>query len=185
MVDLRRAFAIHGWMTKNELYWLATQAGNKTTIAEIGCWHGRTTRALADNSSAVIFAIDTWEGSAENEHREILRSKPNGWLLDQFTENLRDHAGHIFPITRRSFEAAYHFRKLGIKFDMIFIDAAHDSFSFSLDLYAWYPLLSRGGLFCGHDYSPEYPGIVDLVKQKFGSGFKVVERIWFVGAEVQ
>ena len=76
-------------MSPLELEWLAQQAQHGIVV-EIGSWMGRTTRAMADSKiDGVIYAVDTWEGSEENQ--EFLIDKPKDYLFQQFCDNLSDH----------------------------------------------------------------------------------------------
>src|ERR1700675_3912056 len=88
-MNLERALKTDGWMSEPELCWLSEQAQHGDVV-EIGSWMGRTTRALADNKlDGQIYAIDTWEGSEENQ--EFLKDKPKDYLFHQFCDNLSDH----------------------------------------------------------------------------------------------
>jgi predicted O-methyltransferase YrrM len=156
-----KALDIFGWMTAEELEWLAAKAAYHQRIVEIGCWAGRSTRALADSTSGEIYAIDTWNGDGapgvqQAIHRELLHGKPEDWLLGQFNTNTADLKNiHIMQMT--SLEAAVKLRDQ--KFDMIFIDASHDYENIKADILAWRSLLSEGGLLCGHDYVQSWPDV--------------------------
>jgi hypothetical protein len=47
--------------------------------------------------------------------------------------------------------------------DVVFIDAGHEYTDVYADITAWYPKLKTAGLIAGHDYEPEWPGVVRAV----------------------
>lgn len=150
--NIRNAQKIYGWMSDVELAFLGTRAQTHKLIVEIGSFHGRSTRALADNTAGMIYAVDTWQGSPEHQGMpETARAE------DAFRENLRDHiaTGRVVPIKTNSLSAACILASKGIRPDMIFIDAAHDYESVRADIAVWAPLLADGGLLCGHDFGDQ------------------------------
>ena len=154
-LKLDRAREIQGWMTDAELEWLAGQATRHYRIAEVGSWKGRSTVALAENTSGMVLAVDTWLGSEEHTPEEI---GPEGWLFRQFSENVKGLP--ILPVVGESVRVAEHFQRVGFRvFDMVFIDGAHDFDSVKADIEAWRPLLQPGGILCGHDFK-SWPGAV-------------------------
>ncbi len=174
-VDISKALKIEGWMHADELLWLAQQAETRNLIVEIGSWMGRSTRALADNCPGKVLAVDTWQGSDEDQHRALLEGKPKDWLMLQFMNNL---AGvNVYAYRLASLAAAETFKDE--LFDMIFIDAGHTYDDVKADILAWGNLLAPGGLLCGHDYHFEAPGVVEAVNELL-DGFKVCNSIWYV-----
>lgn len=183
-VNIEKALLIPGWMSQKELSWLAAQAATHESIAEIGCWMGRSTVALAENTPGTVNAIDTWAGSPE--HQAALEGKPPDWLYEQFRANVKD-LWNVFPKRRSSVDAA---QEIWLKFrkpifDMIFIDGAHDYESVKADILAWRILLLPGGLLCGHDYAfPDVTRAVDeLIPHRFTTrgwdkDFWYVHRDW-------
>jgi hypothetical protein len=97
-IDTTRAQAIKGWMRTNELDWLATRAADARMIVEVGCWQGRSTRALADHSAGIVYAIDPWAGDYFNEDNSLHKIRTN--VYDLFAANLADHiaSGKVVPI---------------------------------------------------------------------------------------
>lgn len=164
-MNLEKALKTEGWMSEPELQWLAEQANLYDLIAEVGCWMGRTTRVMADNTAGSIVAVDTWEGSEENQ--DELRGKPSNYLFQKFTDNLADHIinGKVVPLRIASLAAAGQFALSKTRFGMVFIDAAHDYQNVKNDILAWRPLVAPGGLLCGHDYDWGYPGVVHAVRE--------------------
>jgi SAM-dependent methyltransferase len=145
-----------GFMSDPELEWLATQAAGHSRIAEIGCWTGRSTLALAMNTRGTVWAIDTWLG-APGDLDDILARNGFEWAFNEFRHNLR-HCPNVYVKKKRSLDAARDFQPQSL--DLVFIDAAHDYNSVANDIKAWEPLLIRGGLLCGHDYcDSRWPGV--------------------------
>jgi len=154
MLDISKALEIEGWMTEDELLWLAEQAGERSTIAEVGSYRGRSTRALAEHTPGTIIAIDTWEGSND------FTPEQKAGLLEDFKKNMSG-LDNVTPLKMASLEAAAALRDR--QFDMIFIDAEHDYDNVKADIQAWLPRLKRGGLLCGHDFIDCYPGVLKAV----------------------
>lgn len=118
-------------------------------IAEIGCWHGRTTTALVLGSqySAKLFCVDTFLGSEEHQ------AELNGRNFRQDFENTLAKFSltqNVVVVEKASSEAAASVENES--FDMVWIDAAHDYDNVCLDIRSWTPKLKTGGLICGHDY---------------------------------
>jgi predicted O-methyltransferase YrrM len=175
--NIEKAEMISGWMTTDELMWLAEHASRAKSIAEVGSWMGRSTRAMADNTKAKVYAIDTWKGS--EEHQEMLQDRPAKWLRLQFEKNMEGTS--IEPMEMTSLEAAEQFVKQGKKFDMVFIDADHEYAEIRKDIIAWKSLVKPGGILCGHDYS--WPSVIRAVDELIPER-KVVDRysnsIWYL-----
>ena len=161
-MNLGRALDVDGWLMESEAAYLARLAGRSNLIAEVGSWLGRSTCALGANTQGVVFAVDTWQGS--EEHVGMLAEKPEGWLFSEFRHNTSGLP--IMPIPLPSLDAAFLLTKTRILFDLIFVDANHSYESVKADILAWVPLLSVGGVICGHDFDPTYwKGIVRAVEE--------------------
>lgn len=175
-MTIARAEKIFGWLPVSELFWLRQQANLHTNICEIGSFMGRSTRALADNTRGTVTAVDTWEGSNEDEHKKLLEGKGPDWLYEEFCRNMED-LDNVFPVRAKSLEAA---ESLGNgPFDFIFIDAAHDYENVKADILAWKKQLAPGGLLSGHDMHTGAPGVVQAVNELLPNR-KVFESIWYV-----
>jgi SAM-dependent methyltransferase len=194
--NIENALKVEGWMRPAELQWLAEQASTRKVICEVGSWMGRSTRALADNlpDDGILFAVDTWLGSEEIRHKETLANKPlspyaekpgDNWLMDKFRSAFPEDyfAGpryRVRPYQNTSLAGAdylgFHY---GYRFDMIFLDAAHDYDNVIADIKAWLPLLAPGGLLCGHDFGGSFPGVTRAVQELLPDAKKVgAGSIW-------
>lgn len=160
-VDVTSSEGIPGWMTPAELTWLAEQASQHNRIVEIGSFLGRSTKTLAQHTPGIVFAVDTWLGSPELTKVFFKHGGPQG-VWDSFIENTKELLGtKIIPIGAFSTTAAAMFAYN--VFDMIFIDASHDSASLTQDIKVWSQLLVNGGLLCGHDYGEAAFEVHDVV----------------------
>lgn len=180
-MNISNAEKVPGWMDQPDLMWLAEQASKRTRILEVGSWMGRSTRALADNTLGTIIAVDTWRGSDEEEHKATLEGKSDSWLMDEFRRNMLGVTpGKVTTFRDTSVNAAAYFHHMGVTFDMIFLDASHDYDNVRADILAWLPLVERGGIISGHDYSPNWLGVVKAVNELIGGVKKSDGFIWYM-----
>lgn len=180
-IDISNAVDIPGWMSETELFWLAMKARDAHRIIEIGSWRGRSTRAMADNTQGIVFAIDTWDDAAVGIPgwwtTQPTERHETGWLWREFCKNMSS-CFNVTTFRMKSSVAAGLMRHSGRIFDMIFIDASHDMDSVREDIYSWRPLLAPGGVFCGHDYGhkncPDVKSVVDALIGKIN----LIDTIW-------
>lgn len=147
---------------------------NGDTIVEVGSWKGRSISFLSvecinQSKFPKIYAVDTWEGSAEHKDYDVVKDKK---LFDLFKNNIKPISHLVTPIRKKSTEAAKDFDDSSVKF--IFIDAAHDYQSVKEDIAAWYPKVIKGGIIAGHDYYSPGTGVRQAVDEFFGS--RVISR---------
>lgn len=184
---LERADAIQGWMAHDELRWLAAQAAEAQKIVEVGCWCGRSTRALADHTTGTVWCVDPWTGTQPSS---VARTEGGGLLALQklmkkrvfaaFVENLSDHlaTGRVQAIPMRSTFAVQILRCLA-PFDFVFLDGDHAYTSVAPEIEQFRPLVRPGGILAGHDYdSDRWPQVTqavdDLVPER-----QVLNSIWW------
>jgi MMP 1-O-methyltransferase len=174
---------IDGMMQEGELELLRGWAKSHKKILEIGSWHGQSTRALADNTPGIVYAVDTWNGALDDLQKVYYTSHKNNYgdhAFMQFCKNNGDliDKGKIIPIRMRSTNANWVLHTLGIKFDMIWIDGDHAYEAVKSDIIGTSPLLENGALLCGHDYLA-WCGVKQAVDELIGMGnFKVDYSIW-------
>lgn len=163
-MNLTRARAVTtGYMNDPELEWLADQASRHSRIVEVGSWTGRSTLALIDNTPGTVTAVDTWEGSANGDLTDILEARGKHWAWEEFKKNTFGSA-NLVRLDMESVRAAGMYERLGVQFDMIFIDASHDYESVKADILAWMGRVEEGGLLCGHDYTTTREHCAGVVK---------------------
>jgi predicted O-methyltransferase YrrM len=169
-LDRTREISTPPWWTEDrikEVTWLATQASKCQRIVEVGSWTGGSARPMADNTEATIFCVDNWWTG--------VAGMDGLWALNEFLKNTSD-LKNIRLLRMDSLEAAYLLRHE--RFDMIFIDAAHDYESVCQDISAWQPLVRPGGILCGHDYNSDWPGVMKAVDEWIKNRVIVAGAIW-------
>ena len=169
-----KASDIQGWMTEDELSWLSEQASRMESVAEIGCWKGRSTFALLSACPGFVYAIDHFQGSLEElskGHKEAL----DGSIRGQFYANC-GHFPNLRMIEAESSVASELFS--GREVDMVFIDASHRYEDVLLDIQHWEP--KTRVLLAGHDFDV-WPGVTQAVTEMLRPNVKRGPgSIWFV-----
>lgn len=176
-IDISKALSLGGWMSERELVWLATMASECHNIVEFGSFHGRSTRALADNApnGARIWAVDPWNGEMVDENGAGL-GNVNTYVMPYFINNLKDHidAGKVIPV--RKFASNF---QAPCKMDMVFIDSDHTRKSVRKDIPHSISMLRPGGILCGHDYGHPFWIAVKEAVDELLTDVQVEETIWW------
>lgn len=170
-------------------------------MAEIGSWKGwsaclfaRALQVAHEDGPRELVAVDTWLGSAEMLIQPQIPENPcfldrlNGMprVYWQFMAVVKSHGldGIVTPFAQPSEGAAIFFAHKGVRFDAVYIDAAHDRQSVLRDLLAWGALLREGGLLFGDDYDPKSdPQVVQAVDEfvaKNGLRLAHEGRTWWI-----
>jgi predicted O-methyltransferase YrrM len=148
----------------------------KLNIAEIGVYLGRGTAMwnviLTNNAIDYNYhAIDHFLGSEEHSkevdyYGTTLRNlEPIASKINIIKNDSLDESG--------KYEDGY--------FDIVYIDASHDYESVKSDVLAWLPKVKTGGIICGDDYTPGWPGVVKAVNEVFENRVNVVgHQQWWI-----
>lgn len=162
MVDLSRALAIKGWMSRAELTWLAEQAAHARLIVEFGSWQG------------------DYPTDAGGVHRTIRTD-----VFALFATNLGDHleTGRVVPIPLPSDRARQRLLEAcgpgGA--DLVFIDGDHRYETVLADIDLARALVRPGGIIAGHDYGHrDWPGVQRAVDEQFPALAGRVDSLWWV-----
>lgn len=174
-VDLSRSRGIAGWMTDEELAWLGEQALTRSTIVEMGCYQGRSTCILAENTPGLVYAWDNWKGPQEEWWLNISSEAFRKSLYGKFTANLDDFikAGKVVIVHADHSDAGA--RQTIPDPDMVFIDGDHHYEGVIRDIRTWLPA-KAGTVICGHDFAQ--PSVRDAVLEHFPQAKQVAGKIW-------
>lgn len=175
---LDKAKAIDGWMSFSELSWLAQTAADKSLIIEVGCYKGRSTRAIADNcNGAKVYAVDPYHGNYLYDDGRVFKSMDDK-IMNQFYHNLKDHLTSG-KVTHHRETLDSFVKNLEEKPDFIFLDGDHRYDEVMNDIRNSLKVLSNGGILSGHDYThKDWPGVKKAVSEIFGK-VNLVDSIWW------
>jgi len=204
-IDSAIALASHvdGYMCDAQLRAIAGIAKDSDSLfIEIGVYHGRTTRMLAELCGGRIISIDHFSGTP-TDLPEMAQDPQSHKQC--FENNLREYidSGKVELLDATSAEASSLLCGRDVKADAIFIDGNHDYESTYEDITNYLPLVKPGGVLFGHDYAqlePEwtsFPGVAQAVGEFFkhieiDNGIwiyrvpkiavpKIIHRIWLGG----
>lgn len=175
MTSVYAASQIDGFMSSEELGWLAGVASRCVTIVEIGALRGRSTKAMAACVQGRVIAIDNWKW--KNSRDEFMKNL-----------SLEIAEGRCVPVSGSSTD---HGTIAGIadlmgrfgKADMLFVDADHTYESTKKEILVYRKFVAYGGLVAGHDYNAkDHPGVVQAVDEVLGKPMRPAGSIWMVRA---
>ena len=126
-------------------------------VLELGAWIGLSTRWISDRApKARVITIDHWLGSPENANDPLIPI-----LYDQFITNCWNYKDRIIPLRASTVKGVDIIKQLGIKPDVIYVDAGHDYDSVVRDVRM---CTEFGCPMVGDDFNPNsWPGVVKAV----------------------
>jgi cephalosporin hydroxylase len=163
---------IQGWNSEHPLLQEAMRVIRPGLVIEVGVWKGASTIFMAEQLraagiGAAVLAVDTFLGSIEHLTRPESRAALaplHGWpqLYYQFIANVmrRNLQDHVVPLAQTSDTAFQLLRQLGLRPQLVHIDAAHDYESVARNLGNYYTLLAPGGALVGDDFTTNWPEVV-------------------------
>jgi len=179
---------IDGWFLYKFFYYdIVNRLNDDSVIYEIGSWMGKSTIGMALmnkklNKKCKIHAIDTWQGSDEQKHKEVINNlkNKNTTLYIRFLHNLEifNVKDSIIPIKKTSIEASLEVKNKSA--DLVIIDGSHQYNDVLDDIKAWIPKVKTGGILAGDDFSDGWPDVKKAVIDFFGeSNFNIHGSTWY------
>ena len=142
---------IHGLMTCDELALLCRFARSASSIAELGCYKGRSLIAMGlSNPDAKLYGIDRF---GDMSHRGY-----QGSTLEETKENLASRGVQAEFYVGTTDEVAPRFDRT---IDLLHVDAGHSYAECMSDLNHYTPKIAPGGAVCIHDYGPARKDLLD------------------------
>jgi predicted O-methyltransferase YrrM len=157
---------MQGWGSDHPILTRAIEVVRPTRMVEVGSWKGRSAINMAKKIKQLgldceLVCVDTWLGAPEHwlklhpdlyESLKIAHGHPQ--LYYTFLSNVvaNEVQDIITPFPQTSENAAKVFYGMGAKFDIVYVDAAHESGPVKRDLELYWNLLSEDGILIGDDY---------------------------------
>lgn len=163
---------IPGYFTWPEFYrWLAQRVAREEMNSgidgvEVGTCNG---------TSLAFLAVELVNMGCEFHLSGVDPDNANG----NARRNLKRVEGRVNLVDYRSVDAATQFQDASL--DFVFIDGDHSYESVRADIAAWLPKIRYSGIIAGHDFSPDFPGVVHAVTEAFDE-FNVHRGEKFPGA---
>ena len=171
---------IDAWQTK-----MAARIPKGGTYLEVGVFLGSSLAKMGELRPDIsLIAVDPWEdapapgwvGSGESIFAGEIA--PHGGLFMAFLYHMQKHAADTLRRTKVIRGTTRTVRILETV-DFLFIDGAHDEASVASDL-AWFaPRVRMGGIISGHDYTPDFPGVIVAVDEYFDGKPRVEGVCWW------
>ncbi len=161
---------VDGWLTEAEgevLHRLAKDC----KVLEIGTYAGRSAICMAQSAQLVV-CCDTFDGRGSPNPRETLyefRGNLNKYNLENKCLIFIGDVRETVPM-------------FDDRFDLIFIDGAHDLASIQKDLENAETVLTMGGIIAVHDYAwPTHPDVKKAVDQwrEKAWGYETVDSLFW------
>lgn len=137
------------------------------TIVEIGSYTGESSEIFAEYAQK-LFCIDPWE--TLYDPKDFASFSDMKKVEKMFDTRMKPYT-NIKKIKMKSEEAYTQFEPQSI--DLVYIDANHTYDGILADIKLWKPKIRKGGYMSGHDYSPQWPGVIKAVDETFGTPDKI------------
>lgn len=162
-----------GWNSEHSAFDEIIRLIRPRVVIDVGVWKGASTIYLANlmkqhDIAGTVVAVDTFLGSVEHWDRQSGFSGLMPFrfgmpqLYEQFLSNVvRCGMQHrIVPLPQTSAVGGLLLLRLGVRSDLIHIDASHEHDDVLRDARIYWDILTPGGFLVGDDYNQDWPGVM-------------------------
>lgn len=148
---------------------LISHLPNNIVGLEVGCYAGESTEIFASSGKFTqLFCLDFWQ---------------DGFYSDRGTtgaEQIFDAMRAKYPVISKVKDNSENMLTLfkDVKIDFIYIDADHSYNSVKRDIENALKLLNGTGFIGGHDYVPEFPGVMQAVDELVKPSLFCADSSW-------
>lgn len=179
-----------GWNSESPVFEQLIRETKANRICEVGSWKGASAIHMArllkeaEALEPEIVCVDTFLGNLEmwiDDNIKPVFTLKNGRsdVYEKFLNNVINSGftDYITPFPTTSAIAAKFFRHHGITFDLIYIDASHDTYDVMSDINAY---LDLAPVVFGDDYNwlSVRKGVDEMVSILSGHTFEVINEKW-------
>ncbi|CCB89783.1 class I SAM-dependent methyltransferase [Simkania negevensis] len=154
------------------------------SLAEIGVWAGFNAFELRQLfPEAHLYLIDPWE-LTPNYLEDGLSPAIDPYQFQQAYECTRSLFRDDQNVTILKKNSTDALTEVPNHLDLVFIDGNHSYRAVKDDIQNWRRKIRRGGLLTGHNYHPNFPGVIRAVHSYLKDQFQIGEdTIWFTQVE--
>lgn len=138
------------------------------TLIEIGSYAGESTNIFCKNFKSVISIDPYMENYDIND--PACHNMKLGEVYNIFVNNTEHLSNHIH-IKKISDNAVIDL--VGNQIDVVYIDGLHTYNQVKMDILNYIPIIQKGGYISGHDYHPNWPGVMQAVHEVLGNPDKI------------
>ena len=179
---------LQGWNSESVVFEELIKKTQPKTIIEVGTWKGASAIHMAEickreKIDAKIICVDSFWGGEEiyrlGFSKNNTSEKGTLSVLDTFLSNVKltENTQIIYPFPQTTKIASRMLQQRGVGAELIYVDASHDEEDVVEDIKYFLPLLRKGGILFGDDYSNSWPSVVSAVNKTL-TGFTVKDRKW-------
>ena len=167
-----------GWNSEHSSLEEIVRGLRPGVVIDVGVWKGASTIYLADlmqknGLTGTVIAVDTFLGSVEHWDGQsgfaglIPHRFGMPLLYEQFLSNVVRCGAQdrIVPLSLTSTGAAALLQRLGIRADLVHLDASHEYEDVLRDARVYWDLLTPGGFLVGDDYNQDWPSVIKAANQ--------------------
>lgn len=167
---------MQGWNSDGPIFAAMFDQTKPSVIVEVGSWKGRSACHMAKLArerglQPIIYCVDAWLPPIGVGLGEIPRTQiPESWLEPTFYQQFLFNVKHarcddmIVPVRGLTHCVSWLFQAWQVAADLIYIDASHDELSVHADLKSYWPVLKKGGIMFGDDFS-SHEGVARAVRR--------------------
>lgn len=127
------------------------------TIVEVGTYIGESTQIFLNHLQVEnIHCVDKWDVTEKYDASEISQAETIFNLSHSNNPKVTIHKTHSRDEALKT-----------LRPDLVYIDASHRYEDVAADIDFWLPLVKKGGIISGHDYSHKFLGVIKAVDERF------------------
>lgn len=185
---------VFGWNSYSDIFRRLVQEKRPSVIIEVGTWLGASAIHMAKVTKELslgtkIYCVDTWLGAQEfwtwgsgTKERDLRLKNGYPQVYFDFISNVVQHGVQdiIVPVPNTSYVGSMILGSMGVKADLIYVDASHEYVDVKNDIASYLRLMNVGGVMFGDDMNNHWPGVKRAVAESFGNDFEIHEDNFWV-----
>lgn len=155
----------------------------EAVIVEVGTWRGRSLLFAAELLAALgrplsrIYGVDPYRYPPVDGDLECCTVSYRDALAGLVANGAEQELHHVHLLRAESVHAVRLLRPASV--DLVMIDADHSYEGVAHDIDCWHSRLRPRGILAGHDYGPDWPGVVEAADEYCGDRLRRHGSVWW------